>query len=135
MNPYSSHSDASKLAYVRHMGFRPQFKRIDETWYLEITPTYHFTRDGQVPDLFSQERIGKIKRIERQMRVLSQTRMWADFLTAPPQFQQQTYPFLSFGSLLTLEAPVGIDDNLWSLHDDDSQDPSLGKEIEQLGLL
>jgi hypothetical protein len=36
-----------------------------EQWYLEITPTYHFTRDGHEPDRFAAEHRSGIKRIER----------------------------------------------------------------------
>ena len=51
--------------YVRHLAFDPRFVLYAEQWYLEITPTYHFTRDGYEPDRFAAEHRSGIKRIER----------------------------------------------------------------------
>ena len=41
------------VRYVRHLAFLPTFVRYDEQWYLELTPSYHFTRDSH------QSRIGE----------------------------------------------------------------------------
>ena len=51
--------------YVRHLAFDPRFVLFAEQWYLEITPTYHFTRDGREPDRFAAQHRSGIKRIER----------------------------------------------------------------------
>jgi Domain of unknown function (DUF4365) len=51
--------------YVRHLAFEPRFVLFADQWYLEITPTYHFTRDGREPDRFASEHRSGIKRIER----------------------------------------------------------------------
>jgi hypothetical protein len=51
--------------YVRHLGFEPRFVSFGDQWFLEITPTYHFTRDGREPDRFAAEHRSGIKRIER----------------------------------------------------------------------
>ena len=33
--------------WYRHIAFRGQFRRLDDDWFLEITPTYRFTSDGE----------------------------------------------------------------------------------------
>ena len=43
---YPYKSDPTKIAYYRHVGFERRFRFIGDKWYLEITPTYHFTSDG-----------------------------------------------------------------------------------------
>lgn len=57
--------DDGTTRYVRHLAFTPAFVRYDCRWYLELTPTYHFTRDGNMPDFFAAKHRSKIKRIER----------------------------------------------------------------------
>lgn len=105
--------ETEEIAYYRHSAFKGYFVRIEDTWYLEITPTYHFTRDGQQPDRFSGEYVQGIKREERNPAVLGQVVMWADFLSRSPDLFTPLYPFLSFGDLQTFTCEVGIHDNLW----------------------
>lgn len=57
--------DDGTTRYVRHLAFGPAFVRYDGRWFLELTPTYHFTRDGNDPDFFAAKHRSKIKRIER----------------------------------------------------------------------
>jgi hypothetical protein len=57
--------DDGSTKYVRHLGFERSFVRYGDDWYLEITPTYHFTRDGNVEDRFASGHRAGIKRIER----------------------------------------------------------------------
>lgn len=51
--------------YVRHLAFVPTFVCYGEQWYLELTPSYHFTRDGHEPDFYAAAHRSGIKRIER----------------------------------------------------------------------
>jgi hypothetical protein len=57
--------DDGSTKYVRHLGFERSFVRYGDDWYLEITPTYHFTLDGNVEDRFASGHRAGIKRIER----------------------------------------------------------------------
>lgn len=38
-----------KTSYIRHTAFGGYFKKMDNAWYLEITPWYIFTFDGFAP--------------------------------------------------------------------------------------
>lgn len=51
--------------YIRHLAFAPSFVRYDGQWYLELTPSYHFTKDGREPDFYAASHRSGIKRIER----------------------------------------------------------------------
>lgn len=57
--------DDGSRRYVRHLAFAPTFVCYAEQWYLELTPTYHFTRDGREPDFHAASHRAGIKRRER----------------------------------------------------------------------
>jgi hypothetical protein len=130
---YRYYKNQSEKSYSRHMAFSPQFIELEGKWYLEITPTYHFSWNGR-PDRFYEEKLSKIKQIERHPRVLAQVLLWADFLKEQPNFLDINRGFLRFGDLLSLEAPVGIDDNSWIPQEDSEEAKELSNQVEQLPL-
>lgn len=102
------------VKYYRHAAFHDQFHRFDGQWYLEITPTYHFTSDGFRLRSNYERFLRRIKEIEGHDAVRGQILMWAGFLTPRADlFHSEPYPFLGFGDLLTLDADRGIDDEQW----------------------
>ena len=87
---------------------------MDERWYLEITPTYHFTSDGYNEDRFREERLKGIKRLERNPAVIANILMWEEYLRRPfPSLYMHEYKLLSFAKLKTLEIDNGIPDEIW----------------------
>jgi hypothetical protein len=44
---YPKKSDPSKMSYYRHSAFEGRFIRYGSQWFLQVTPDYHFTRDGE----------------------------------------------------------------------------------------
>lgn len=132
---YPSQKDPSRMAYYRHAAFQHRFQRYDNKWFLEISPTYHFTRDGNRPALYYAERLSGIKRIERPPRILAQVLMWADLMSQPPSLLDQTYPYLTFGQLATVEVAAGIDDDSWLGQEDPSEADMLRQDVRQLPLV
>jgi len=57
--------DDGSTRYIRHLAFTPAFACYADQWYLELTPTYHFTRDGREPDFNAASHRSGIKRQER----------------------------------------------------------------------
>jgi Domain of unknown function (DUF4365) len=105
----------NEVAFYRHSAFKGAFQRYDGEWYLEITPTYCFTRDGKIPDGFYEEKLKKIKEFEDNPAVLGQVIMWAEYLSRQDRsglFDSQ-YPLLTFGGMQTFEMNYGIDDKAW----------------------
>jgi hypothetical protein len=100
------------VAFYRHSAFEYQFRRFDSKWFLRITPTYHFTRDGYRADRYADDRLKKIKQLEHNPAVAAQLLMWAEVLTRS-SLMQADYQFLTFGPLCTCEAECGVDDNGW----------------------
>ena len=108
-----SNAEGERFVWLRHHAFRPRFKRFDGQWYLEVTPTYVFTWDGNRLYNFHEKGLSGIKQIEKNRAVLSGLLLWADFLRreAADIFGKRK---LEFGPLEKVELPVGIDDEGWS---------------------
>src|SRR5262249_28968697 len=102
---------------LRHLAFHGRFRRVGGDWFLELTPTYRFTRDGDRLDRFHAERLSGIKRIEGNRAVLSAVLFWADYLSRRRGLFSQTSRVLGFGSLEQFSLPVGIEDAHWSARD------------------
>ena len=125
-------SDDRKFEWFRHLAFRGQFRFLDGTWYLEITPTYRFTRDGHILDRFHSDRLKGIKRLEGNRAVLSSILFWADYLRPRTSLFDTTVTPLQFGELVKFECDVGIVDQQWL-----SKDPEYAhaRELESKELL
>ena len=122
---YLSKTQKDRTAYYRHSAFEGQFRFYDGTWFLEITPTYHFTRDGHHPDPFYEERLKGIKRLERNSAVLGQLVMWAAYLGQPTSLFSARPPMVHFGSLQTIDLNAGIHDEAWRSHEEGDEAQTL----------
>ncbi|GIK08037.1 MAG: hypothetical protein JETCAE02_23480 [Anaerolineaceae bacterium] len=110
---YKKKKDPTQISHYRHSAFFGQFYCFDNKWYLEISPTYHFTWDGYKPSLFREDQLTGIKQLERNSAVLGQVVMWGEYLKDKPDLFSKPYPFLRFGSLVQFEIQAGFDDKTW----------------------
>lgn len=110
---HKSKSKSDQIAYYRHSAFEGKFRRYDGAWCLEITPTYHFTRDGYHQDPYYKDRLKGIKLLERNSAVLGQLLMWADYLSQQASLFSAQPPLLEFGGLRTADIEAGIYDEAW----------------------
>jgi hypothetical protein len=53
----------------KHLAFYVDFPLIEQAWYMAITPTWYFSRDGYRPDPFGAKRITWLKRQENDEQV------------------------------------------------------------------
>ncbi len=113
----SKSKDGRIFEYRRHLAFRGQFRCVEDSWFLEITPTYRFTSDGSRRDLFHESRLKKIKEIEGNRAVLSCVLFWANFLQPEEGLFSAPQPAILFGQLKTFDINVGIDDKSWQQND------------------
>lgn len=118
-------ADGREFEWLRHMAFRGQFRFLERQWYLELTPTYRFTRDGHALDRFHEDRLKGIKRIEGNRAVLSSVLFWADYLRPKVTLFGVSTSALQFGQLLTFSSDVGIVDRTWL-----SDDPDFARDTE-----
>jgi hypothetical protein len=116
---YHKRGDPKQVLYYRHSAFGAQFLRRDNEWYLEINPTYYYTWNGIHLDEFYEDKLKKIKRIERNLAVVGQVLMWVDYLSRPKNLFTDPYPFLMMGKHIVFDLDNGIADELWLPNEDE----------------
>jgi nucleoside phosphorylase len=115
--------------YLRHAAFQGRFRWLGEQWYLEITPTYRFTRNGKDLDRYHESRLSGIKRIERNRSVLSQLLIWQAVLRAPWTRSDRSR-LLEFGPLVSFRFSSGVDESSLTALDAPFIRPSGDEELE-----
>lgn len=108
---YQSKLDPEKTTYFRHVAFFGQFSEMDGNWFLQITPTYRFTKNGYQDSRFSAEALSGIKRLENNQAVHGQVVMWAEFLQKETLFSRRN--LIKFHPLIQFTADSGFDDADW----------------------
>ena len=116
-----------EVARCRHAAARLHFEYFDDQWYLEVTPTYYFTRDGHKRDRWGFERLKGIKKLEKQKSVFSHMVMWSDLLTRTSEGDMfaTDYSLLKLASMATFDCPVGIPEERWKPEKDDDLESKL----------
>lgn len=109
---YPKKSDPSKMSYYRHSAFEGRFIRYGAEWYLQVTPDYHFTRDGERTSYYAADLLSGIKRLENNQAVHGQVVMWANVLTERSLFDVAPQ-FLDFLAPVQFQLEVGLDDKTW----------------------
>jgi len=105
----------NKIIYCRHYAAFLNFKEFDGQWYLEINPTYHFTRDGEQESRYGAEKLSKIKRMERNAAVKQLVNHWAHFLADGHKetLFDRGDERIVFGQLATVTVDASIDERAW----------------------
>jgi hypothetical protein len=128
---YEKEFQGRKYTSLRHMAFEGQFRRFEGTWYLEITPSYLFTRDGEQIHFIHEKLLKGIKEFEGNRAVLSQVMFWAHALKTKGDLFERTDKALHFRDLLTFELPVGLSDTEWKAKD---ENPPPGEAADDIGI-
>ena len=106
--------NSTDIAFCRHHAIRARFHEFGREWFLELSPTYRFTRDGWNDDRYAAERLKKIKDYEGNPGVFGNALMWADFMTSTvSDLWHPAYEYLAFGGMITFETSRGIPDSAW----------------------
>ena len=109
-----------KVLCWRHSAMKAQFYRYDNRWYLEVTPTYLFTRDGIHEHKKHSEYLKEIKEQELNSAIRGQLIMWSRILTDQNDMFRPDYSYLHFDNPLTFKSNVGIEDAAWTSRDQSS---------------
>lgn len=132
---YRNKKDPTRKTYCRHSAFKGFFLRLGNDWYLEITPTYHFTIDGRIDYPYRAELMKGIKRLDRNPAVVGQLLMWVDMLKRPiKNLFANEYPFLTFGDLEKVSLDAGIPDNVWYEAEEGVEKQTLSEADNQPGI-
>lgn len=127
---YRSRKDPNRIMYHRHRAFEGVFKRYGGRWYLEITPTYYYTSDGENLYRFYEDYLKGMKRLDRNHNFLSQFMAIARFLREERLFGR--YRFLKFGAPLSFDLAVGLDDGEWLACDVRGDDKAIANAKDEL---
>lgn len=128
---YSKRKNNDEPAYYRHSAFIGKFLKFGDKWYLEITPTYYFTRDGKEEYKFAEERIKKIKMLELNMAIMGQVVMWSKVLEPTQEqnlFGDNKREHIEFGELVKLSSDYGIVDSKWLPRESKEDLPTIDSE-------
>lgn len=106
--------DGETVNYWRHLAGDLRFRRYGCNWFLEIDPTYHYTRDGRIDSYFSAQLIKGMKQRERNPAVRDIVKTWAAFLRGEESLLSTPDRRIVFGTLEEFEVPVGIDERAWA---------------------
>lgn len=126
-----------RVRSVRHHAFVPRFQRIGDEWYLSITPTFIFTRDGFRPHYNAGALVAGKKKLEKNGAVRGQFVMWRHLLiqSGEPAVDLLTKgtdrtPTLRFDALDPIVMPLAVPEDAWRL-----SDPNASNMIDQEWLL
>jgi hypothetical protein len=108
----SVRQDGAPSIYYKHYAFEGRMRRFANEWYFELTPTFYFTEDGEVPHPNADLLLSGIKRMERHPAVLGEFLAWKEFLTENTLFNSR-YRFLTVLAPEALPIDRGIDDRAW----------------------
>jgi hypothetical protein len=118
-----------RVVRCRHLAMTCKFRDVGDRYYLQVDPTWYFSRDGRKHPR-SEDLIRTIRIIQKEKEYHATLRLWREVLTQQGDLVRQEYPFLSFGDYMLFEAPVSIPDPLWK----STADPEVELDVEQ-GLL
>jgi len=134
---FPSKDDPTHMRFYRHAAFAPQFLCFDRTWYLSITPTYHFTFDGWQQHKWYESKLKGIKALEKNPAVLGQIAFWASLLKEQPPglFRDSEASTLKFDELASYHLEAGINETLWLWNEEDDSTKKANSEVFESPLL
>lgn len=107
-----------EILRCKHLAFETQYKFFGNKWYLLIKPEWFFSYDGYKQSFYSSENVDWLKKRENNSQVFNHLRFIVYFLKheKPSDLfvKRRTYPFLSFGKLLSFDSALTLDDNGWN---------------------
>lgn len=106
-------SKGERILFCRHVAMKANFVEIENTYYLQVDPTYYYTRDGKKKHRRWAEFIRNVRNMEKQREYWSNLQLWRHVLTHPSDMLREDYAFLKFRDYLGFLAPVSIPDSLW----------------------
>jgi hypothetical protein len=115
---------AGRVGSVRHHAFVPRFQRIDDEWFLFVTPTFVFTRDGYGPHYNSGALIAGKKKKEKNGAIRGQFVMWRHLLIQSGERPHdlltdgsERSPLLRFEGLDAVTMPLAVPEDAWRQDD------------------
>ena len=107
--------DPDEIYYCKHLAFRTAFHAFGSTWYVSVKPDWFFSYDGYRQWRWGAEKIGYLKRLEKNQTVFNHVKFLSYFLRRQPDLYSEVpvYPFLTFRPLVSLRGLPELDDKAW----------------------
>jgi hypothetical protein len=111
--------DPSKVAHHQHLSFELTFAKLEDEWYAQIVPSWHYSYDGYRQSNWHQDLLSKQKRLEHNASVRNMVRFVAYFLASIAKTEHEDHE-LRFSTLLEFndresddtEAPDNDEENV-----------------------
>ena len=120
VNVIMSKKEDGRVEFVRHHAFVPRFERLDDQWFLVITPTYFFTTNGFTPHSYPQALLAGKKRMDNSASLRGQVIMWHRFLTQRERAEGDLFgrsaspePCLRFGQPPQIALETRVPEDVW----------------------
>ncbi len=103
----------------RHLAFSVDFMRLEDGWYVALTPDWFFSYgDDYRRSFYGDKLLSGLKRMEKNRSVYDQFRFlasWLEDVDSQDLFSDQKAPgpTLSFASPLKLSGGRALDEKLW----------------------
>jgi hypothetical protein len=92
---------------------RASFVRLDNAWFAELQPTYHYTFDGYREVPWAPELLKRIKQFEKNDAVRRLVEFWARYLQSKNTLFADNDQRLVFDDLVSFAVERGIHDPAW----------------------
>lgn len=103
-----------RIVRCRHLAFLANFVAIGDAYFLQVDPTYYFSRDGRRKHPRWEELIRQARILQKEQDYHSNLEVWREVLTPASDFTRSDYPFLRFKDYRRFESPVSIPDAVWN---------------------
>jgi hypothetical protein len=127
-----SKKSADKIYTCKHFAFSTEFVRIDDRWFLALTPEWYFSfPPGYRRSAFADEQLSWLKRREVNMTVRNHFEFLVSYLKGLDTADLFDRPesaghSLSFGEPMVLPTQVMLEDSRWlPIRDVEAEDPEL----------
>ncbi len=130
---FTGYDGQERIGNIKHLAFKPRFVRFEGDWYLEVSPDWHYTWDGEREHRKAGQLRRGLKSMERNGAVTGHLRFWEHTLTRNlAAFDGDEVP-LRFGPLRTERVAVGIDDKAWTRKTEGKPAPASPKASRRTG--
>ncbi|MEQ8820123.1 MAG: DUF4365 domain-containing protein [Sumerlaeia bacterium] len=105
--------EGRKFHSYRHMAVAVRWQRVATNWYAVLTPTWHYTVDGEKQEPRHEEWLSGLRKLEKNNTVTSQVLFFADYLGEQTGLFAQRHKWLEFGELRSEILPFKVPDAEW----------------------
>jgi hypothetical protein len=121
-----------RIVRCRHLAMVADFVETGGTYYLQVDPTYYFSREGKKKHPRWEELIRAARILQKEQDYHNNLEVWRGLLTAQPDLARPEYLFLQFKDYRRFSAPVSIPDEVWRPKGANAENADLDQKLLDL---